>query len=128
MTYKIFNFQFSIFNSQKGQTVILISFFILMIILLVTLSAAAIMAMEIRMSGEIANSIPAFYGADAGAERCLYQARMGVAGDPCFEISTSITSTLSNGATFTATRTAANEIDSNGKFFVTSRSIQLWWP
>lgn len=114
-------------RGQRGATAILMSLFVLMIILLVASAAASIMVFEIRMSGEIANSIPAFYAADAGAEQCLYQARRGTTGDPCFTAGGSITSTLANNASYRVTRTTDTQIDSNGRYSQTSRSVQLTW-
>lgn len=151
MRHKIFNFQRSIKNSlsrpdlknQKGAATILIAYFILMILLLVSLTAATIIVFEIRMSREIANSIPAFYAADAGAERCLFQTRCAVSGSPsaeciaevgsglnggCASVGNSINFTLDNTAQVTqAKRTLNNQIQSNGLFSGTNRKVELDW-
>jgi hypothetical protein len=115
-------------KTEQGATAILLVVFILSIILLVSLTAANIMVAEIKMSREIANSIPAFYAADAGAEQCLYQARKGVAGDACFWPATgSINITLGNGATAVAQRSSDIQITSSGVFFQTNRKIEIGW-
>jgi Tfp pilus assembly protein PilX len=134
-------------NGQKGATAILITFFVLMIILLVSLTSASVIVSEVRMSREIANSVPAFYAADAGAERCLYQTRCGLIGSPTADCIAEIGAGLDggcassvypgsipsynlvgNGATvFPVTRTSATQITSNGTFSGTNRKVEINW-
>jgi len=115
-------------KTEQGATAILMSVFILSIILLVSLTAANIMVAEIKMSREIANSIPAFYAADAGAEQCLYQARKGVATDICsWPANGIINITLGNGATAVAQRSRDIQITSSGSFSQTNRKIEIGW-
>jgi len=104
---------------QRGATAILLSFFIMNILLLVSLTAASIMIFNIRMSAEIADSVPAFYAADAGSELCLYQVR--IVGAVC-----SAVGALSNGAMFNAS-SGVNRVDSLGTYKTVSRSVEVTW-
>lgn len=133
MTYKQLFLQDIMFNKkiifselgqagyQRGATAILLAFFIMNILLLVSLTAASIMIFNIRMSAEIADSVPAFYAADAGSELCLYQMRILGSGF-C-----SVSATLSNGATISASNTAGNKINSKGTYKAASRNIEIAW-
>ncbi|MFH1712567.1 MAG: hypothetical protein ABH896_00040 [Candidatus Jacksonbacteria bacterium] len=107
-------------GAQRGATTILLAFFIMNVLLLISLTAANIMIFDIRMSAEIANSVPAFYAADAGSEWCLYQVRI-LEAVPC-----SVAKTLSNGATFNAT-SGANLVNSAGTYGNIKRDIEVTW-
>ncbi len=102
------------------------------------------MVFEIKMTRDIANSIPAFYAADAGAERCLYQARCGLLSPTLTECTDQIGMSknqgcavvpgsiavygLSNSASVNqALRTAANQITSKGIFSGTNRKVEINW-
>ena len=113
------------FKEERGATTILLSFFVMSTLLMIALTAASIMIYQIQMSKEIANSVPAFYAADAGAEKCLYQARLEV--DECAVIGGSVSSVLDNGAQFSATRSAGNKIISWGIFNNTKRQVEITW-
>ncbi len=91
------------------------------------------MVLEIKMTRQISDSIPAFYAADAGAEMCLYYARRGGIGNSCFDVGTSITQAvdpagaMGNGSTYSANRYSDTEIDSTGGFLQTNRSVEVYW-
>lgn len=114
-------------DGQRGASAILLSFFVLSVILLIALTAAAIMIYELKMSREIAYSIPAFFAADAGAEQCLYQVRnlssdgCGVAGNPAIQVD------LSNGATVEFERQIPNQAISRGTYLGVNRKIEIDW-
>lgn len=118
------------FAGQRGQTAILMALFVLSVLILIALAASGVMVMEIKMTRQISDSVPAFYAADAGAERCLYQARRGAAGDPCFASPyTPINNiTLGNNATFSVIRVSDKEIDATGDYLQTTRSVEVYWP
>ena len=111
--------------SQRGATTILLAFFVMGILLMMALAAASIMVYQIQMSKEIANSVVAFYAADAGAEKCLYQARKGAAGEGCAEIGNLVQMTLGNSAVSQAVRNGDGKIVSSGSFGGTKRSVEL---
>ena len=56
-------------DSSKGATAILLTILILSGLLIIGLAAASLMMAEIKMAGQIGQSAPAYYAADAGAER-----------------------------------------------------------
>lgn len=137
------------FQNQKGATSVLIVTFILSIILLVSLSAATIMTSEIKMSRQLADSIPAFYAADSGAERCLFQARCveddipsaeceaqtgpslnqfcakKTNGDQISSLTEAIA--LANSPVYTAQRDQEERIWASGNFRGTKRSVEIEW-
>jgi len=141
MSHKIFNFfrlyresstksgQFSIFNCEQGATTIMLAFFVMSALLMVSLTASGIMIYQIQMSRDIANSIPAFYAADAGAEECLYQARKEVDNQECNKNNGDLSPSpgiLSNGAQFDANR-QNKTITAWGTFGGTRRKVELTW-
>jgi len=72
----ISNFKFQISNSEKGVSLI-ITFFVLVIILAVVLSISIILYSEIKIIRNIGDSVVAFYAADSGVEKTLYYDRYG---------------------------------------------------
>jgi hypothetical protein len=135
------------FRGQKGAMAILFSFFVLIIVMLISLTVASVMAFEIKMTREIANSTPAFYAADAGAERCLYQSRCGLLVTPtpectdaaeigagldqgCATVGSAIALpyVLGNGARVTeAIRSLSNQIVAQGFYSSTNRKVEISW-
>ncbi len=118
---KIIFYELSHAGFQRGATAILLSFFIMNILLLVSSAAASIMILNIRMSAEIADSVPAFYAADAGSELCLYQVRI-------LEVACSAAMALSNGATFNASSVLGSGlVNSKGSYGGASRDVEITW-
>lgn len=112
---------------QAGATTILLAMFVMNIILLIVLAAATIIMYEVKMINEMTNSIPAFYSADAGAEKCLYQVRKET-GEGCGDSSARQTSiVLDSGATASAEYNGGSEITSSGLFQKTKRSLEITW-
>jgi len=126
---KILKYELLAGGSQKGQTAILMSYFILSIILLVALTVANLMVAEIQMSRGVANSVPAYFASDAGVERCLYEiyAAAGVGCDAPTGFPKTYVYNMSNGAMATINRQNANNINSDGVFADTHRKINLNW-
>jgi len=115
-------YSFECSGRERGAATILMAFLIINILLMVGLTAASIMVLNIRMSAEIADSVPAFYAADAGSELCLYQVRM-LNADVCLEAGT-----LGNSATFSARKASGeSKIKSTGSFKETSRESEITW-
>jgi len=116
-------------QTDRGATAILLAFFVMNVLLMMALTAAGIMVYQIQMSRETANSITAFYAADAGAEQCGYEARSPDTGDcGTFGDWTIGPFPLDNGAIVSATRSATeNKITSQGSFGSTRRVVQLTW-
>lgn len=114
-------------KSQSGSTMILMSFFVLFSILIISLSLSAIVVNGLKMGTEQVHSTKAFFAAEAGAERIMWEIRKnniepgdGISeyckakpADFCFDISGDLSScglgcdtsetktqTLSNGANY----------------------------
>jgi len=69
-----FNMKNLIKNSQKGVSLIM-TFFIMIIILAVVLVISMILYSEIRIVRNISNSVASFYASDSGIEKVLYYDR-----------------------------------------------------
>lgn len=59
-------------KSQKGGVFILMSFFILIITLLISLSIATLVINQVKMSKNVEDSFMAYYAAEAGLEEMSY--------------------------------------------------------
>jgi Tfp pilus assembly protein PilX len=127
MRHKISNYQSSIFNSQRGAAALLLTFFLSVILLLVALTAASIIMFELKMAREIANSVPAFFAADAGVEKCLCQIRRDEVVGECDNVGDHTTVNLSNGAIADAYLTNSNTLESAGTFGGANRVIEVTW-
>ena len=67
-------------NSQKGVSLI-ITFFIMLVILFSVLSISALLFSEVKVIRNIGNSMVSFYAADSGIEKVLYYDRQVLPGD-----------------------------------------------
>ena len=112
-----------IITNQKGATAILLAVLILSILLIIGLGVSNLMISQIKMSAQTGQSVQAFYAAEAGAERCLYEVRKkGANNCP--------SGTLDNNATYSVTtdiKIDSGQINSIGRFGQTSRKIELSW-
>jgi len=106
------------FNNKKGAAVILLTILISSVILAVATNFSVISI--IRRSDD---SLAAFYAADAGVERCLYEIKNS--GLWCANINEVYIGELSNGAKYEVTRKADNLLDSAGIFSGIYRKIEL---
>lgn len=68
---------------NKGAAAILLIILISSVLLLIVLATSVIIIAELKASRNIGDSIVAFYAADAGAERCLYELQPAVGGLAC---------------------------------------------
>ncbi len=62
---------------NKGAVSILLGVLLLGVLLSIGLAMSFLMVRQMKMSRQIGQSVIAFYAADAGAERCLYELREG---------------------------------------------------
>jgi len=117
----------SYFKAQKGATTIMLAFFIMNVLLITSLTTASIMIFDIKMSAEIANSIPAFYAADSAAEKCLYQARILADNLECNANPGSTSVSLYGGTVVTGATRVGSVITSVGQFVGTQRKVEIFW-
>ena len=119
-------------KTESGATTILLSLLVMSVLVMTALTASTIMIYQIQMSRETANSIPAFYAADAMAEECLYQVRTmpDNSGDNCTRNNKPIQLLLNLGgysATGIAWRENNNTLKAEGVFQATQRQMKLSW-
>ncbi|MEA2113136.1 MAG: hypothetical protein U9P63_00550, partial [Patescibacteria group bacterium] len=62
---------------QRGAVSIILAVMIMSMIMVITMSMSVLMIRQIKMSGQSGYSAVAFYAADAGVERCLYDIWQG---------------------------------------------------
>lgn len=127
-------------KNQKGGTIIIMSFLILISILTVSMAVANIAISELKLGSAQTNSTKAYFAADVGAERFLYEViensyspwgscnegdYLDLDSHSC--PGTSPTLSLGNGSTADViyASTTAKIIRSEGKFQETKRNIEL---
>jgi len=108
------------FKSKKGQVSILIAVLLLSLTLMISLSVSYLMFRQIRATSQMGQSVVAFYAADAGAERCLYEVRRGSGECPFTDEPLELSK-------YTAVFDGSNQILSTGYFLSTSRRIEITW-
>ncbi|MDP3003998.1 MAG: pilus assembly PilX N-terminal domain-containing protein [Candidatus Azambacteria bacterium] len=105
-------------NNQRGIA-LLLTVIIISVVLLITTLISNIVITQLKLAGDINDSVAAIYAADSGVEWQLYQIRYGVL------ISTPI---MSNGATVSATVTGASPnftIKSLGSYRTVKRQFEV---
>lgn len=110
-------------NHQRGATAILLAVLILSMLLIIGLGVSTLIISQIKMSAQTGQSVQAFYAAEAGAERCLYEVRKKGA-------NTCPSGTLDNNANYNVAvsiKEDSGQISSIGHFGQTSRKIELNW-
>lgn len=111
-------------RKTRGATTIILTILVLNVVLVIGLGIGVLMTSQIKASQETAESVAAFYAADAGAERCLYAVRKNGAGSCPY---TNIALDFSPEATYTTVYNGSNTITSIGRFRSTSRKVELTW-
>lgn len=110
------------FNFQRGAVSIILAVLLLGELLVIGLGVSILMINQIKMSGQTGLSVGAFYAAEAGAERCLYEVRKnGAVNCPFFDVN------LDNQANYTTDYNGVDTITSVGQFRGASRKVELYW-
>jgi len=107
---------------QKGAVSIVLATLLLSILLVIGLGISALMLQQIKLSGQSSQSVIAFYAADAGAERCLYEARKGANACPFTDVFLDVPSTK-----YTVVYNGTNLIESIGSYKRVVRKLELGW-
>lgn len=97
---------------------------ILNVLLVISLGINGLMIGQIVASRQSGESVVAFYAADAGAEKCLYEVRKNGAVSCPY---TDVPLDFSSSAKYTTTYNGSNTITSAGQFNNTSRKIEITW-
>ena len=116
-------------NKEKGATAIILTVLILGVILLIAMGLSLIFVQEIKNSGLVSQSGPAFYAADAGAEFALFQILKNGAAPQAVPL---ILDKPTNGffiydGTKAEVTWGDTSINSVGKFGGTRRRVQINW-
>ncbi len=112
--------------SQRGAISILLAALLLIQLLVIGLGIAFLIIRQIQMSGQAGLSVVAYYAAEAGAEKCLYQVRKETGGGCDIAGGGTITETL-DGTTYTAEYNGVDGITSIGQYRGASRKVELSW-
>ena len=114
--------------SQQGAISILLAVLLLAELSVIGLGIAALTIKQIRMSGQVGQSVVAYYAAEAGAEKCLYQVRKSTE-EGCDDTG-QISETVGSGdyqASYIADYNGSDTITSIGQFESTNRKVELTW-
>lgn len=123
--------KFLVFLKDKPGSAILLTFFILSAIMLIVFGGTAVITSGLKMGGVQSQSTRAYFAAEAGAERLLYEFRKTdyfdttdlVGQDNVFG-----TTTLSTGSSYTVNYdhfTPDIQFTSLGSYQSTKRSVEL---
>jgi len=109
---------------QQGAISILLAVLLLAELSVISLGIATLTIKQIRMSGQVGQSVVAYYAAEAGAERCLYDIRKsGAVSCPYTDVSLSFDS----NAKYSTSYNGSDTITSIGQFKDTNRKVELSW-
>lgn len=107
--------------SQQGAISILLAVLLLAELSVIGLGIATLTIKQIRMSGQVGQSVVAYYAAEAGAERCLYDIRKsGAVSCPYIDVSL-------GDAKYSTSYNGSDTITSIGQFENTNRKVELTW-
>lgn len=113
-----------IYKNQKGSVAMILSILLLSIVFVISTGITVLIFNQIKMSSQIGQSVVAFYAAESGAERCLYDVRK-------YELSSCSYSDIqldfNSNAKYTTTYNNSPPIESTGIFVKTSRAVELNW-
>lgn len=102
---------------------------LLSMLLVIGLGISILMLQQMKLSKQTGQSVVAFYAADAGAEKCLYQARNETGGG-CGSAGGGVISEEINpelGISYIAEYDGSATVKSIGRFMGVSRGLQLSW-
>jgi len=107
--------------SQQGAISILLAVLLLTELSVIGLGIATLTVKQLRMSRQVGQSVVAYYAAEAGAERCLYDVRKsGAVSCPYTDVSLS-------DAKYSTSYNGSDTITSIGQFESTNRKVELTW-
>ena len=107
--------------SQQGAISILLAVLLLAELSVIGLGIATLTVGQIKMSGQVGQSVIAYYAAEAGAERCLYDVRKEGA------VSCPYTDVPLGNAKYSTSYNGSDTITSIGQFESTNRKVELTW-
>jgi len=112
---------------EKGAVSIIFGLLLLSMLLVVSSTVFILMFQQMKMSGQAGRSVVAFYAAEAGAEKCLYQVRSNT-GSGCDAVGGgTIADTFSSQSNYQVNYNGLNEINSVGRYLGATRKLKLTW-
>ncbi len=114
-------------NKNEGAVSIIMSIMVLNILFVIGSGIAFLMFQQVKLSRQAGESVAAFYAADAGAEKCLYQIRKGI-GTNCDTLgggSNSDTINATYNISYVSSYNGVDTIISKGTRGEASRALQL---
>ena len=112
-------------NKNRGAVTILIALLLSAMLLVIGLGVSTLIFQQLKMSGQTGRSAVAFYAADAGAETCLYQVYTNQ--DFGCGVGDTIEGTLDENIYYTADYDGLDTVISIGRYFDTSRALEVRW-
>jgi|TARA_Y100000031_G_scaffold69444_1_gene77170 uncharacterized protein (UPF0333 family) len=117
--------------SQRGAVSVILAVLLMSELLVIGLGMSILIVQQIRMSSQTGLSVVAFYAADAGAEKCLYQAR-NMTGTECGTPGggSIVNESIGTGvytANYTAVFNGSDNLTSIGQLRGVSRKLELTW-
>jgi len=110
--------------SQQGAISILLAVLLLAELSVIGLGMATLTIEQIRMSGQVGQSVVAYYAAESGAERCLYDVRKSGAVNCPY---TDVPLDFNSNAKYSTSYNGSDTITSIGQFKDTNRKVELTW-
>ena len=111
-------------NFQKGAISIVLAVLVLSMISTIVMGIAALTIQQTRLAGQTGQSVIAFYAADAGAERCLYEVRKNSAASCPYS---GVSLDFNARAKYTTDYNSSDAITSRGEYMSISRKVELSW-
>ena len=118
------------FKKNKQGTALLMTILILNSILIISLSASRLVVSGIKMSGTQIRSTKAFFAAEAGAERSLYEWRKNSYIFPPSDQTNIFSATMGNNSDYTVNFSSSTPASlffftSTGSFSALKRSVEI---
>ena len=113
--------------AQKGAVTVVLTVMILNMLLVIGLGVSVLLFQQVKLSLQVGESVVAFYAAEAGAERCLYEIRQNSA-DSCPY--TDVSLDFDSRAVYTTVydeSVNSTTMSSIGQYLNISRKIELNW-
>jgi len=114
-------------NSEEGVVSIIFGILLLSMLLVISSTVFILMFQQLKMSRQTGYSVVAFYAAEAGAEKCLYQIRNNTGAGCDISGGGTINEIFSNQANYQTVYNGSTEINSVGRFLGTTRKVKLTW-
>jgi len=113
---------------KEGAVSVVIAALLISMLLVISLGVSVLIFQQLKLSGQVGRSVTAFYAAEAGAEKCLYQVWQEL-DTGCDGTGGLIDETLDAGlnTSFKAYYVGGDTVISTGRYGDTIRTLELTW-